>query len=390
MFLQGTVSLRDGGNPPLTPTGVETATITVYVTKNDHTPYFINEPYSKDLEGTIQLGASVFHVTARDDDRLLFGSVRYKIIGDDLAPTYFQIDENSGMIVTKNALSGVNQNQFKVRVEAFDGGSPSKTNVSVVTLTVKSNNQRPIFNQQSYFAHIPETQSLGQRIIAVTANDSDALTPFSDITYSLVGDGTATVYFQFDSSTGVVSLRQSLQPDTASTYNLRILASDGGCPPRTDTATVIISVQRNLNAPAFDRRIYYGTVLEQDRIGRPFTKVTATDSDRQAPYNRIIYRITESETSAINYFYLHPETGHISLNQCTNGTDNRFIFNITATDGGSPPLSDHALVDVEVKGCPKCRTNINSPRFFAPVYFVNIKEGEYSKNNLHLIQVSNF
>lgn len=65
-------------------------------------------------------------------------------------------------------------------------------------------------------------------------------------------------------------------------------------------------------------------------------------------------------------------------------------FNITATDGGSPPLSDHALVDVEVKGCPKCRTNINSPRFFAPVYFVNIKEGEYSKNNLHLIQVSNF
>lgn len=116
MFLQGTVSLRDGGNPPLTPTGVETATITVYVTKNDHTPYFINEPYSKDLEGTIQLGASVFHVTARDDDRLLFGSVRYKIIGDDLAPTYFQIDENSGMIVTKNALSGVNQNQFKVNV----------------------------------------------------------------------------------------------------------------------------------------------------------------------------------------------------------------------------------------------------------------------------------
>lgn len=115
MFLQGTVSLRDGGNPPLTPTGVQTATITVYVTKNDHTPYFINEPYSKDLEGTIQLGASVFQVTARDDDRGLFGLVRYKITGDDLAPNYFQIVD-SGLISIKNVLSGVNQNQFKVNV----------------------------------------------------------------------------------------------------------------------------------------------------------------------------------------------------------------------------------------------------------------------------------
>lgn len=48
----------------------------------------------------------------------------------------------------------------------------------------------------------------------------------------------------------------------------------------------------------------------------------------QAPYNQITYKITESETTAINYFYLHPETGHVSLNQCTNDTDNRFIVNI--------------------------------------------------------------
>lgn len=61
-------------------------------------------------------------------------------------------------------------------------------------------------------------------------------------------------------------------------------------------------------------------------------------------------------------------------------------FNITASDVGSPPLSDHALVDVKVNGCPKCRTNLNSPRFFAPVYFVNIKEGDYSRNNQQLIQ----
>lgn len=62
---------------------------------------------------------------------------------------------------------------------------------------------------------------------------------------------------------------------------LRILASDGGYPKRTATTKVNIHLQRNLDAPVFDRKIYNGTVLEQNRIGRPFTQVTATDSDTQ-------------------------------------------------------------------------------------------------------------
>lgn len=62
-------------------------------------------------------------------------------------------------------------------------------------------------------------------------------------------------------------------------------------------------------------------------------------------------------------------------------------FNVTATDRGFPALSNHAIIYVEFKGCPNCKTNLHSPRFFAPVYFVNIQEGNYSKNNLNLIQV---
>ena len=44
--------------------------------------------------------------------------------------------------------------------------------------------------------------------------------PFNDITYSLLGDGTAAIYFQVDASTGAVSLRQSVQADTVSTYRV--------------------------------------------------------------------------------------------------------------------------------------------------------------------------
>lgn len=64
-----------------------------------------------------------------------------------------------------------------------------------------------------------------------------------------------------------------------------------------------------------------------------------------------------------------------------------FKFNVTATDAGFPALSDHAIIYVEFKGCPHCKVNLHSPRFFAPIYFVNVQEGNYSKNNLNLVQV---
>ena len=44
--------------------------------------------------------------------------------------------------------------------------------------------------------------------------------PFNDIAFSLLGVGTAAIYFQVDASTGVVSLRQSVQADTETTYRV--------------------------------------------------------------------------------------------------------------------------------------------------------------------------
>ncbi|XP_062595025.1 cadherin EGF LAG seven-pass G-type receptor 3-like, partial [Saccostrea cucullata] len=495
----GTVSLQDGGNPPLTPTGVKTATITVYVSRNDHTPYFINDPYSKDLEGNIQTGASVLQVTARDNDQGPFGIVRYRVTGDDLAPTYFQVDPTSGLITVRNVLSGVNQDQFKVRIEAYDQGSPSKTNVTVVTLTVKSNYQRPIFNRLSYVARIPETQSLGQQIIAVTANDTDALTPnnvvrysltagpediecflidavtgslslrrsllydpcrsdiyqitvtatdqglnplsnsititvdvdrnanppifqniptiisinenqlagqslftvtatdadtvspFNDIRYSLVGDGTATVYFPVDQSTGLVTLRQTVQADKASTYRLWLLAEDGGSPKKFAFESLDITVNRNLAAPKFNPATFGKTILENFPVGSEIITVTATDSDSRAPNNQFKFSL-KGDAPVDDYFFINPDSGQISLKRTVRGSGfDQFIIQIIATDQGTPPLQGQATLTVQIQFSPysndSCEFNIYPPIFTAPLYFVNILEGNYTKNNQFLVQI---
>ena len=46
----------------------QSATVTVVVIRNENTPYFINEPYSRLIQENLPTGTSIYQVTARDND----------------------------------------------------------------------------------------------------------------------------------------------------------------------------------------------------------------------------------------------------------------------------------------------------------------------------------
>ena len=60
---------------------------------------------------------------------------------------------------------------------------------------------------------------------------------------------------------------------------MRVLASDGGSPTLTATATVSIGITRNLFSPEFDQLLYEVTVLETQALGVGIVTVRATDDD---------------------------------------------------------------------------------------------------------------
>ena len=62
-------------------------------------------------------------------------------------------------------------------------------------------------------------------------------------------------------------------------FQMRLLARDGGSPPRTATTIATITVQRNLNSPVFEAQFYNVTILETRQLGLPFLEVKATDND---------------------------------------------------------------------------------------------------------------
>ena len=62
---------------------------------------------------------------------------------------------------------------------------------------------------------------------------------------------------------------------------IRVLASDGGTPARTDTTVVSISVERNLNTPSMSSQEYTASLLETQPLGEVFTQVQASDADQK-------------------------------------------------------------------------------------------------------------
>lgn len=60
---------------------------------------------------------------------------------------------------------------------------------------------------------------------------------------------------------------------------MRIQAKDGGSPPLSGTAVVIITINRNLFRPVFDPTLYTATINELLDLGTVIETLTATDGD---------------------------------------------------------------------------------------------------------------
>ena len=122
------------------------------------------------------------------------------------------------------------------------------------------------------------------------------------ITYQLVGDDTMPTYFDFDTNTGDIAVRQSLLQENRAFYVGRIVAYDAGSPPRSATVTAIINISRNLNRPIFSPTSYNETILETASSQTVIVRVTASDADRVV--SRYLFNITK--TGLYNFDPLKP------------------------------------------------------------------------------------
>lgn len=131
-------------------------------------------------------------------------------------------------------------------------------------------------------------------------------------------------------NSGAITLRQNLDHETKSFYNITIAASDLGSPTLTGYAHLLVTVTDvDDNAPVFHKDKYTASLLENATAGTFVSQVNATDMDAAHEHNTIYYRIDGG--NADRKFVIGELNGTVFLNWTGVGLDREKVSSYSLT-----------------------------------------------------------
>ena len=325
------VGVEDGGNPPQS--WVTAAEIYV-LAPDDELPIFAaasNVPTIEVAENT-PVGTKLAMFEAWSNH-----SITYSLVpGNDAHtnnPAHFSIDE-FGNLTLVSMLDFEMEASYKLIVKASTATEPAVSSYYPVVVTVADMNDNiPIFEDASYNLRVPENTPVNDPIVTVIAIDADS-GAHALVLYDLDFDNEEEVFekFEVNEMTGVLSIREELDRETAVTHDVIVQARDADNPDFTATTTVHVTVMDfNDMMPRFTKKLYDGQVLESDPVGTVTVSVKALDGDVGANA-KVVYYITSGDP--FNHFAIENTSGKIYVaNPLDRELKDAYRLNVTATDG---------------------------------------------------------
>ncbi|NXK17433.1 PCDA3 protein, partial [Arenaria interpres] len=328
------LTASDGGRPSLT--GTMELVISV-LDANDNAPQFNQSVYNvKVLEGS-EPGTLLITVSATDLDEGINSEIVYLFSRHVTAEIkeMFSIDGNKGEIRLKGKLDYEEIDNYEITVEARDKGSPLLSGHCKVVLEVLDvNDNAPEVRVTSLSVPVSEDAAVGTVVALLSVSDGDsgangrvrcAVWPASP--FGLVS--------RFAGSYSLV-LREALDRERVSEYEVEVRAEDGGSPPLRATRGVRVPVSDvNDNAPSFPQAVYTVLARENNAAGAELARVWARDPD-EAGNGRVSYSLWEGGV------------GGASASAGWRAASSYVSFEVRAVDAGDPPLCGNATVQVFV------------------------------------------
>ena len=179
--------------------------------------------------------------------------------------------------------------------------------------------------------------------------------------------------FYINSSTGAISLNQSLDRENRSTYEFLVKAEDGGIPKGIGIASVYVQITDvNDNRPYFPESSVVINVSEYLTVDSEITTASAHDNDEGS---NALMQYSISFGNKDNLFFINGSTGEIKL-QSKLDFENKmvgttFILHISVRDMGTPSLkgSNNFTLHINV-----LNIDDNQPVFEKSYYEASIPE----------------
>lgn len=337
-----TVVATDRGSPPRT----ATAHLIIHVNDvNDHEPVFEKSEYSAILSELAPPGTYVASIVATDEDTGVNAQIYYDFVSGN-NKQWFMIDSISGLITTKSALDREVQGSIELSISARDGGPNPKWAYTQLKVTIlDENDEKPQFSQPHINVSLTENTQPHTLVAMLTAADHDQGTNGS-VSYSLHSN-VQQMYpnmFALDTLTGQLTIKNRLDRETISDYEIQVIAKDQGVPQRSSTATVFLSVEDvNDNNPEFYPKRYFIALADDTAIGASVVQVQATDQD-EGDNAIITYKL---ESGGDGLFVVDNWSGVVSLRSSLKSTQKAlFKLTVSAKDRGDRRTEKDAIVEI--------------------------------------------
>uniref|UniRef100_A0A2K6TH33 Protocadherin gamma subfamily C, 5 n=1 Tax=Saimiri boliviensis boliviensis TaxID=39432 RepID=A0A2K6TH33_SAIBB len=270
-------------------------------------------------------------------------------------------------LVLERALDREEEAIHHLVLTASDGGDPLRSGTVLVSVTVfDANDNAPVFTLPEYRVSVPENLPVGTQLLTVTATDRDEGAN-GEVTYSFRKlPDMQLLKFQLNKYTGEIKISENLDYEETSFYEIEIQAEDGGA--YLATSKVLITVEDvNDNSPEVTLTSLFSPVTEDSPLGTVIALLNVHDLDSgqngQVTCSILAYLPFKLEKSIDSYYRL---VTHRALDREQVPSYN---ITVTATDGGSPPLSTETQFTLQVADI-----NDNPPTFSRISYFTYIPE----------------
>ena len=344
---------------------------------NDNSPTFPQKQIALEISEATPAGMGFALPLAEDPDSGSYSVQMYELASRsthfDIRQTSRGLGEKDLKLVLRQQLDREVQSFYQIRVRAYDGGVPARSDYMIINITVvDANDNRPKFDNQTYTVTVAENAPINHTILKVHATDRDVgvngrvVYTFTDRTREHHGN-----LFGINARTGQIYLKRALDYEKESVYHLVVSANDGSPKLEPGTAAVVVNVRDvNDNAPQISINTLTSSgraeVQENSDLGAFVAHISARDQD-SGKNGDVVCFTTDSR------FHLE----HLQRTQYKIVTgmpldrekEDRFQIRVTCQDLGEPRQSTTELVRVVVLD-----KNDHDPMFSKQYYSHRIRE----------------
>ncbi|XP_035378386.1 protocadherin beta-16-like [Electrophorus electricus] len=314
---------------------------------NDNAPFIMVKSLNSLIPENALPGTEVGIINVQDRDSGKNREVRCSIhqnVPFRLIPSI----KNYYSLVTAGELDREQVSDYNITVTATDEGSPPLSSAKIIQLSVSDvNDNPPVFEEQTYSAHVKENNKPGSSVCTVAATDPD-WRQNGTVVYSLfpsdVNGAPVTSFLSINGDTGVIHAVRSFDYEQFKSFKVLVLARDNGSPPLRSNVTVSVFIMdENDNSPQIlypspDGNSFMTEMVPKTvHVGSLVSKVIAVDAD-SGQNAWLSYHIVKATDQGL--FTINIHSGEIRMQRDISESDNmKQNLIVSVRDNGQPSLS---------------------------------------------------